>query len=105
MTELVQDTLFGPDTDETFDIDYSDLLPAANKIMDAAATYMTKCGKKLDSDDMFGPRGDVVADTVTLARQVIRLGATINWTLRNPMAHLRGKAEAQRAQMTEGTVE
>lgn len=70
--------------------------------MDAAATYMTKCGRKLDREDMLGSRGDVVADTVTLARQVIRLGATINWTLRNPMAHLRGKAEAQRSQMTEG---
>ena len=31
MNHLVQDTLFGPDSDEDLEFDYADLLPAASR--------------------------------------------------------------------------
>ena len=93
---LIQDTLFGPDSDADLEISYADLLPAASKIMDMGANYLTKSGKKFDDDTMLGWRGDVLADTNTLAQQVIKLGAQINWILRNQREHMARKAHAQR---------
>lgn len=90
---LVQSALFGPDADEDLEFDYADLLPAANKIMDMGANYLAKSGKKLDDDTMLGWRGEVLSD---IARQVIKLGAQINWILRNPHQHLASKRQAQR---------
>ena len=93
---LVQSALFGPDADEDLEFDYADLLPAASKIMDMGANYLAKSGKKLDDDTMLGWRGEVLSDTTTIARQVIKLGAQINWILRNPREHMARKAQAQR---------
>lgn len=92
---LIQDTLFGPDSDEDLESSYADLLPAANKIMDMGANYLAKSGKKFDDDTMLGWRGDVLTDTNTLAQQVIKLGAQINWILRNPLEHMARKSQAQ----------
>lgn len=94
---LVQSALFGPDADEDLEFDYADLLPAANKIMDMGANYLAKSGKKFDDESMMMTwRSDVLADTNTLARQVIKLGAQINWILRNPHEHMARKEQAQR---------
>ena len=93
---LVQSALFGPDADEDLEFSYADLLPAASKIMDMGANYLAKSGKKFDDDSMIGWRGEVLADTYTLAQQVIKLGAQINWTLRNPREHMARKSQAQR---------
>ena len=93
---LVQSALFGPDADEDLEFDYADLLPAASKIMDMGANYLAKSGKKFDDDTMLGWRGEVLSDTTTIARQVIKLGAQINWILRNPREHMARKAQAQR---------
>ena len=93
---LVQSALFGPDADEDLEFSYADLLPAASKIMDMGANYLAKSGKKFDDDTMIGWRGEVLADTNTLAQQVIKLGAQINWILRNPREHMARKAQAQR---------
>ena len=93
---LVQSALFGPDADEDLEFDYADLLPAANKIMDMGANYLAKSGKKFDDDTMLGWRGEVLSDTTTIARQVIKLGAQINWILRNPHQHLANRRQARR---------
>ena len=96
MNHLVQDTLFGPNSGEDLEFSYADLLPAASKIMDMGANYLTKSGKKFDDDTMLGWRGEVLSDTTTIARQVIKLGAQINWILRNPHQHLANRRQAQR---------
>lgn len=64
----------------------ADLVPAASKILDSTATYLSKVGKKIgDEKSPLTPNQlRVLAKSNNLAQQIVKLSSEINLMLRKP---------------------
>ena len=64
----------------------ADLVPAASKILDSTATYLSKVGKKIgDEKSPLTPNQlRVLAKSNSLAQQIVKLSSEINLMLRKP---------------------
>ena len=64
----------------------ADLVPAASKILDSTATYLSKVGKKIgDEKFLLTPNQlRVLAKSNSLAQQIVKLSSEINLMLRKP---------------------
>lgn len=74
------------ENDEDLGYALSDLVPVASKITDAAATYLSKCGKRMSDDKVVitPTQLHVLGKTCDLAQRVVKLGAELNLMLRKP---------------------
>ena len=93
-TKFIQDTLVDGDP---LDASLADLVPQANRIIDASATFISKADKKLAGDD--GPVGlpaQALGDAIDLARKAADTGAAISQLLRKPTASRERLKEARR---------
>lgn len=64
----------------------ADLVPAASKILDSTATYLSKVGEKIgDEKSPLTPNQlRVLAKSNSLAQQIVKLSSEINLMLRKP---------------------
>ena len=64
----------------------ADLVPAASKILDSTATYLSKVGKKIgDEKFLLTPNQlRVLAKSNSLAQQIVKLSSEISLMLRKP---------------------
>lgn len=64
----------------------ADLVPAASKILDSTATYLSKVGKKIgDEKSPLTPNQlRVLVKSNNLAQQIVKLSSEINLMLRKP---------------------
>ena len=64
----------------------ADLVPAASKILDSTATYLSKVGKKIgDEKSPLTPNQlRVLAKSNSLVQQIVKLSSEINLMLRKP---------------------
>lgn len=64
----------------------ADLVPAASKILDSTATYLSKVGKKIgDEKSPLTPNQlRVLVKSNSLAQQIVKLSSGINLMLRKP---------------------
>lgn len=80
----VQGTLIESEEDLSWAL--ADLVPAASKILDSTATYLSKIGKKIgDEKSPLTPNQlRVLAKSNSLAQQIVKLSSEINLMLRKP---------------------
>lgn len=79
--KMVQQALI---EDEDLSADLADLVPAASKIVDAAATYLSKADKKYSSELASQMQLAAVTRTIAMAQEVVKYGAAIGRLLREP---------------------
>lgn len=74
------------ENDEELGYALSDLVTVSSKIMDAAATYLSKCGKRMSDDKVVitPTQLRVLGKTCDLAQRVVKIGAELNLMLRKP---------------------
>ena len=79
--KMVQQALI---EDEDLSPDLADLVPAPSKIVDAAATYLSKADKKYSSELASQVQLAAVTRTIAMAQEVVKYGAAIGRLLREP---------------------
>ena len=79
--KMVQQALI---EDEDLSADLADLVPAASKIVDAAAAYLSKADKKYSSELASQVQLAAVTRTIAMAQEVVKYGAAIGRLLREP---------------------
>lgn len=74
------------ESEEDLSLALADLVPAASKILDSTATYLSKVGKKIgDEKSPLTPNQlRVLAKSNSLAQQIVKLSSEINLMLRKP---------------------
>lgn len=80
--KMVQQALI---EDEDLSADLADLVPAASKIVDAAATYLSKADKKYSSELASQVQLEAGTRTIAMAQEVVKYGAAIGRLLREPV--------------------
>lgn len=87
-TKPVQGVLVESDEDLAFQL--ADLVPVASKILDAAASYIARVGKKFSDEKtpLTHQQITVLSQSCDLAQQVVKLGAEINLMVRKPQEWL-----------------
>lgn len=72
----------------------ADLVPVASKMLDTAATYLSRVGKKVDDDKcpLTPNQLRVLSKSTDLAQRIVKISSEVNLMLRKPNQWLRDDA-------------